>query len=169
MCDESSSVLVGNTADSGFVNEAGNEVDPENAEDEYRIDGMDDIGRVRFDLFNGDEVCKYHFADNGTGYEFYNTYANGTAYVLTFGTHFVADDKTCYHTIHSNARNYFPQEAVQLTNTIQKKLNVSSTQLLYQSTPFQAAILFVSGPLVDQMLTNRNVFAYKYSPIVFGK
>ncbi|KAK7290760.1 hypothetical protein RIF29_05421 [Crotalaria pallida] len=42
---------------------------PENAEDEYRIDGMEDIGRVRFDLLNGDEVYKYHFADNGTGYE----------------------------------------------------------------------------------------------------
>ncbi|WJX44158.1 UDP-xylose transporter 1 [Trifolium repens] len=53
-----------------------------------------------------------------------------------------------------------------LTNTIQKKLNVTSTQLLYQSAPFQAAILFVSGPLVDQMLTKQNVFAYKYSPIV---
>ncbi|XP_024986294.1 UDP-xylose transporter 1-like [Cynara cardunculus var. scolymus] len=53
-----------------------------------------------------------------------------------------------------------------LTNTIQKRLNVSSTQLLYQSAPFQAAILFVSGPLVDQYLTNQNVFAYKYSPIV---
>ncbi|KAI6685802.1 hypothetical protein NL676_031715 [Syzygium grande] len=55
-----------------------------------------------------------------------------------------------------------------LTNTIQKKLNVSSTQLLYQSAPFQAAILFVSGPLVDQCLTKQNVFAYKYSPIVLG-
>ncbi|KAJ6395342.1 hypothetical protein OIU77_020576 [Salix suchowensis] len=33
-----------------------------------------------------------------------------------------------------------------LTSTIQKRLNVSSTQLLYQSAPFQAAILFVSGP-----------------------
>ncbi|KAF3454985.1 hypothetical protein FNV43_RR05433 [Rhamnella rubrinervis] len=53
-----------------------------------------------------------------------------------------------------------------LTNTIQKRLNVSSTQLLYQSAPFQAAILFVSGPLVDQFLTKQNVFAYKYSPIV---
>jgi len=53
-----------------------------------------------------------------------------------------------------------------LTNTIQKKLNVTSTQLLYQSAPFQAAILFVSGPLVDQMLTKQNVFAYKYSSIV---
>ncbi|KAI4385492.1 hypothetical protein MLD38_003512 [Melastoma candidum] len=55
-----------------------------------------------------------------------------------------------------------------LTNTIQKKLNVSSTQLLYQSAPFQAAILFVSGPLVDQCLTKQNVFAYPYSPIVLG-
>ncbi|KAI4368766.1 hypothetical protein MLD38_017283 [Melastoma candidum] len=55
-----------------------------------------------------------------------------------------------------------------LTNTIQKKLNVSSTQLLYQSAPFQAAILFVSGPLVDRCLTKQNVFAYRYSPIVLG-
>ncbi|KAH7542644.1 hypothetical protein FEM48_Zijuj02G0096000 [Ziziphus jujuba var. spinosa] len=55
-----------------------------------------------------------------------------------------------------------------LTNTIQKRLNVSSTQLLYQSAPFQAAILFVSGPLVDQFLSKQNVFAYKYSPIVLG-
>ncbi|KAL6506401.1 UDP-xylose transporter 1 [Orobanche gracilis] len=55
-----------------------------------------------------------------------------------------------------------------LTNTIQKKLNVSSTQLLYQSAPFQAAILFLTGPFVDQCLTNRNVFAYKYSPLVLG-
>ncbi|XP_021912404.1 UDP-xylose transporter 1 [Carica papaya] len=55
-----------------------------------------------------------------------------------------------------------------LTNTIQKKLNVSSTQLLYQSAPFQAAILFVSGPFVDKLLTKQNVFAYKYSPIVLA-
>lgn len=55
-----------------------------------------------------------------------------------------------------------------LTNTIQKRLNVSSTQLLYQSAPFQAAVLFVSGPLVDKYLTKQNVFAYKYSPIVLG-
>ncbi|KAK4493026.1 hypothetical protein RD792_018162 [Penstemon davidsonii] len=57
---------------------------------------------------------------------------------------------------------------MQLTNTIQKRLNVSSTQLLYQSAPFQAAILFVSGPFVDQFLTKQNVFAYKYSTIVLG-
>ncbi|KAJ9698089.1 hypothetical protein PVL29_007276 [Vitis rotundifolia] len=55
-----------------------------------------------------------------------------------------------------------------LTNTIQKRLNVTSTQLLYQSAPFQAAILFVSGPVVDQCLTKQNVFAYKYSPIVLA-
>ncbi|CAA0813550.1 Nucleotide/sugar transporter family protein [Striga hermonthica] len=55
-----------------------------------------------------------------------------------------------------------------LTNTIQKRLNVSSTQLLYQSAPFQAAILFVTGPFLDQCLTKQNVFAYKYSPIVLG-
>ncbi|KAF5802917.1 hypothetical protein HanRHA438_Chr06g0274271 [Helianthus annuus] len=56
----------------------------------------------------------------------------------------------------------------QLTNTIQKRLNVSSTQLLYQSAPLQAAILFVTGPLVDQYLTKQNVFAFKYSPLVLG-
>ncbi|XP_076928406.1 UDP-xylose transporter 1-like [Bidens hawaiensis] len=55
-----------------------------------------------------------------------------------------------------------------LTNTIQKRLNVSSTQLLYQSAPFQAAILFVTGPVVDQYLTKQNVFAFKYSPLVLG-
>lgn len=54
----------------------------------------------------------------------------------------------------------------QLTNTIQKRLNVSSTQLLYQSAPFQAAILFVTGPMVDQYLTKQYVFAFKYSPLV---
>ncbi|KAJ4891180.1 Nucleotide/sugar transporter family protein [Raphanus sativus] len=55
-----------------------------------------------------------------------------------------------------------------LTNTIQKKLNVTSTQLLYQSAPFQAAILFVSGPFVDKYLTRLNVFSFQYSPIVVG-
>ncbi|KAJ1271900.1 hypothetical protein BS78_06G161000 [Paspalum vaginatum] len=55
-----------------------------------------------------------------------------------------------------------------LTNTIQKKLKVSSTQLLYQSAPYQAAILFATGPFVDQLLTNQNVFAHKYSAPVLG-
>ncbi|KAG2573388.1 hypothetical protein PVAP13_7KG237200 [Panicum virgatum] len=55
-----------------------------------------------------------------------------------------------------------------LTNTIQKRLKVSSTQLLYQSAPYQAAILFATGPFVDQFLTNRSVFAHKYSAPVLG-
>lgn len=53
-----------------------------------------------------------------------------------------------------------------MTNTIQKKLNVSSTQLLYQSSPFQAGILVISGPFVDGFLSHRNVFSYEYSSIV---
>lgn len=55
-----------------------------------------------------------------------------------------------------------------LTNTIQKKLKVSSTQLLYQSAPYQAAILFATGPFVDRLLTNRSVFAHKYTTPVVG-
>ncbi|KAG5515515.1 hypothetical protein RHGRI_036524 [Rhododendron griersonianum] len=33
---------------------------------------------------------------------------------------------------------------------------------------YQAAILFVTGPMMDQYLTKKNVFAYNYSPIVLG-
>ncbi|RLM80695.1 putative membrane protein [Panicum miliaceum] len=55
-----------------------------------------------------------------------------------------------------------------LTNTIQRKLKVSSTQLLYQSAPYQAAILFATGPFVDQLLTSRSVFAHKYTFPVVG-
>ncbi|BAF09401.1 UDP-xylose transporter 1 [Oryza sativa Japonica Group] len=55
-----------------------------------------------------------------------------------------------------------------LTNTIQKRLKVSSTQLLYQSAPYQAAILFATGPFVDQLLTSRSVFAHKYTAPVVG-
>lgn len=50
-----------------------------------------------------------------------------------------------------------------LTNTIQKRLKVSSTQLLYQSSLYQAAVLFATGPLVDRMLTNRSVSAFNYT------
>ncbi|KAK8509941.1 hypothetical protein V6N13_118487 [Hibiscus sabdariffa] len=53
-----------------------------------------------------------------------------------------------------------------MTNTIQKKFKVSSTQLLYQSCPYQALTLFLIGPLLDGLLTNRNVFAFKYTPQV---
>lgn len=53
-----------------------------------------------------------------------------------------------------------------MTNTIQKKFKVSSTQLLYQSCPYQAMTLFMIGPFLDGLLTNQNVFAFKYTPQV---
>ncbi|KAK3006594.1 hypothetical protein RJ639_016489, partial [Escallonia herrerae] len=55
-----------------------------------------------------------------------------------------------------------------MTNTIQKRFKVSSTQLLYQSCPYQAIILFLTGPFVDGLLTNQNVFAFKYTPQVLA-
>ncbi|KAI8013960.1 UDP-xylose transporter 3 [Camellia lanceoleosa] len=55
-----------------------------------------------------------------------------------------------------------------MTNTIQKKFKVSSTQLLYQSCPYQAITLFITGPFVDGLLTNQNVFAFKYTPQVLA-
>ncbi|XAR60814.1 hypothetical protein NMG60_11034333 [Bertholletia excelsa] len=55
-----------------------------------------------------------------------------------------------------------------MTNTIQKKFKVSSTQLLYQSCPYQAITLFITGPFVDGLLTNKNVFAFKYTPQVLA-
>jgi solute carrier family 35 protein E3 len=51
----------------------------------------------------------------------------------------------------------------QMTNTIQKNFKVSSTQLLYQSSPYQAGTLLISGPFLDAFLTNQNVFAFKYT------
>jgi hypothetical protein len=51
----------------------------------------------------------------------------------------------------------------QMTNTIQKKFKVSSTQLLYQSCPYQALTLFLIGPFLDGFLTNQNVFAFDYT------
>lgn len=55
-----------------------------------------------------------------------------------------------------------------MTNTIQKKFKVSSTQLLYQSCPYQATTLFVTGPFLDGFLTQKNVFAFKYNtPVLF--
>lgn len=53
-----------------------------------------------------------------------------------------------------------------MTNTIQKKFKVSSTQLLYQSCPYQAMTLFITGPFLDKFLTNQNVFTFKYTTIV---
>nr|GMD22383.1 uncharacterized membrane protein At1g06890 [Ipomoea batatas] len=55
-----------------------------------------------------------------------------------------------------------------MTNTIQKKFKVSSTQLLYQSCPYQAITLFVTGPFLDGLLTNKNVFAFNYTPKVLA-
>ncbi|KAL8206001.1 hypothetical protein R6Q57_009552 [Mikania cordata] len=55
-----------------------------------------------------------------------------------------------------------------MTNTIQKKFKVSSTQLLYQSCPYQALTLFILGPFLDALLTNQNVFAFKYTPQVLA-
>jgi len=55
-----------------------------------------------------------------------------------------------------------------MTNTIQKKFKVSSTQLLYQSCPYQSLTLFLIGPFLDCFLTNQNVFAFNYtSQVVF--
>nr|XP_029122631.1 UDP-xylose transporter 3 isoform X2 [Elaeis guineensis] len=54
----------------------------------------------------------------------------------------------------------------QMTNTIQKRFKVSSTQLLYQSCPYQALTLFITGPFLDGLLTNQNVFAFNYTPQV---
>lgn len=50
-----------------------------------------------------------------------------------------------------------------MTNNIQKKFKVSSTQLLYQSCPYQAMTLFITGPFLDWLLTKQNVFAFKYT------
>lgn len=50
----------------------------------------------------------------------------------------------------------------QMTNTIQKSHKISSTQLLYQSSPFQAGILLLTGPFVDGFLTGQNVFSFNY-------
>jgi solute carrier family 35 protein E3 len=53
-----------------------------------------------------------------------------------------------------------------MTNTIQKRYKVTSTQLLYQSCPFQAATLFITGPFLDAALTRRNVLDFPYTPYV---
>lgn len=53
-----------------------------------------------------------------------------------------------------------------MTNTIQKRFKVSSTQLLYQSCPYQAITLFIAGPFLDWLLTDENVLYFKYTPQV---
>ncbi|KAL3650340.1 UDP-xylose transporter 2 [Castilleja foliolosa] len=53
-----------------------------------------------------------------------------------------------------------------MTNTIQKKYKITSTQLLYQSCLYQSMTLLISGPFLDKLLTNLNVFSFEYSPRV---
>ncbi|KAL0382210.1 UNVERIFIED_CONTAM: UDP-xylose transporter 2 [Sesamum calycinum] len=53
-----------------------------------------------------------------------------------------------------------------MTNTIQKRYKISSTQLLYQSCLYQAVTLLISGPFLDRLLTNQNVFSFEYTPRV---
>lgn len=53
-----------------------------------------------------------------------------------------------------------------MTNNIQKRFKVTSTQLLYQSCPYQALTLLITGPFLDMLLTKQNVFAFKYTPQV---
>ncbi|KAK7290164.1 hypothetical protein RIF29_04391 [Crotalaria pallida] len=94
MCEDSSSNIVANPTDFDYV-DGGNELDDAdiecdedlnvNADNKYRIDGMEDIEMVRFDLLNPQEFSKYHFADNGVGYDFYNTY--GLLYILVIHEH----------------------------------------------------------------------------------
>ncbi|XP_057804677.1 UDP-xylose transporter 2-like [Salvia miltiorrhiza] len=55
-----------------------------------------------------------------------------------------------------------------MTNTIQKKYKISSTQLLYQSCLYQAMTLLISGPFLDRLLTKQNVYSFEYTPKVVG-
>ncbi|CAM6094750.1 unnamed protein product [Calypogeia fissa] len=50
-----------------------------------------------------------------------------------------------------------------MTNTIQTSFKVSSTQLLYQSSPYQATTLSLIGPSLDGALTKQNMFAFSYT------
>ncbi|KAK7287266.1 hypothetical protein RIF29_00452 [Crotalaria pallida] len=84
MCEDSSSNNVANPSESQLGYIAVDEVEAEmdcdeedvtlNGKDEYHIDGMEDIGMVRFELLSGEDFLKFHFADNGVDYDFYNTY-----------------------------------------------------------------------------------------------
>uniref|UniRef100_A0A0E0M8U5 Sugar phosphate transporter domain-containing protein n=1 Tax=Oryza punctata TaxID=4537 RepID=A0A0E0M8U5_ORYPU len=68
-----------------------------------------------------------------------------------------ANDQAGHHTIHHALGNHISEQEVQ------RRLKVSSTQLLYQSSPYQSAVLLVTGPFVDKLLTNRDVFAFTYT------
>ncbi|GAQ86452.1 hypothetical protein KFL_002900030 [Klebsormidium nitens] len=53
-----------------------------------------------------------------------------------------------------------------MTNTIQKRAKLSSTQLLYQTTPVMAATLLMIGPFLDRALTGAPVFGFDYTRLV---
>ncbi|KAH9559403.1 hypothetical protein CY35_06G056500 [Sphagnum magellanicum] len=53
-----------------------------------------------------------------------------------------------------------------MTNTIQKCFKVSSTQLLYQSCPYQTITLFITRPFLDVVLTKKNVFVFHCTPLI---
>ncbi|KAG6509554.1 hypothetical protein ZIOFF_027547 [Zingiber officinale] len=76
---------------------------------------------------------------------------------------FKFDDKTSNHSLYCLLGDGLFCKEVQMTNTIQKKFKVSSTQLLYQSALYQSLTLFVSGPFLDGLLTNQNVFGFNYT------
>ncbi|KAM0941174.1 putative sugar phosphate transporter domain-containing protein [Dioscorea sansibarensis] len=65
-------------------------------------------------------------------------------------------------------RSQSAARVTEMTNTIQKRFKVSSTQLLYRSSPYQALTLFITGPFLDGLLTNLNVFSFKYNPQVLA-
>lgn len=52
------------------------------------------------------------------------------------------------------------------TNTMQKKHNIGSTQLLYLSAPYQSLTLFVIGPPLDNMLTGMTILDFDYNNTV---
>jgi solute carrier family 35 protein E3 len=53
-----------------------------------------------------------------------------------------------------------------MTNTIQKRAKLSSTQLLYQTSPVMAATLLLVGPFLDRALTGNAVFSFEYTRTV---
>jgi len=52
------------------------------------------------------------------------------------------------------------------TNTLQKRFSISSTQLLYNSAPYQALVMLVVGPLLDNALTVSTVLEFEYTNTV---
>ncbi|AQK72781.1 Nucleotide/sugar transporter family protein [Zea mays] len=123
---------------------------------------------VLFGLLNGTSIGLLNLSLGFNSIGFYQ--ASPLLFLLLFllieyeGSNSVcsADDEVGHNTLHGAVGDYIPEEK------IQRKLKVSSTQLLYQSAPYQAAILFATGPFVDHLLTGRSVFAHRYTFPVVG-